>query len=295
TDNDLIFRGTIGTKEVEEAMTSDFLGMSSIQRRKAASFNIVDYIRSNNSRFFFSMTPCRDTVKPYATGLPIIPCKGFIWVTNIPMVYTRPQKLLYLNREMFDEYDQRKIKEQDLEAPQRYDLITEMTANNNEITAIVGGTKADNWAFQVSRDVKKIVQVVGPGRILGPFMSSSQPVHVKDWENPEFQKRVWAMEVILCGDDPIDYEKMFKKACEMGLISKDERLLTIEDARAVANSEELEELNKTHKISETHRLEKVPKEIPLGHKEALLEHMISEIKQAPTLEKIDTEKRAELK
>ncbi|MCW8385165.1 hypothetical protein OQJ15_02475 [Fluoribacter dumoffii] len=80
SDPDLIFRGTEGTKEVHEAMSIDRLGMSSVQKQKLPSTDIVDYIVSNESSCFFSASPCRYTVQNYAAGLPIIPCRGFIWV-----------------------------------------------------------------------------------------------------------------------------------------------------------------------------------------------------------------------
>ena len=287
---DILYRGTTGSKEVEEVLETDSWNMSSVQRRKASNHDIVDYIRENNSRFFLSTTPCPDTVTPYAAGLPLIPCTGFIFVTGLPKVYTRPQKILLLNKEIFEAYDKMKIEQQAQDAPTRYDPITAMTQGNNECTVILGAKPGDNWGYKVSQDVMKLIQVRGPGRILGAFMSSNEIVHVKDWINPVFRKRVWSMEVILSGGDPKDYDKMFRRAREYGLIGRDQRLLTLEDASAVADAEELDEINEKYKVDTTHQLVQVPREIAIGHKEALIEYMLPEIKNTATLEEIITEK-----
>lgn len=280
-DPDLLFRGTEGTKEIIDAMESGILGLSSTQRKKAQNHDIVAFIRENDSRYFFSTSPCKHTVQFYAAGISLIPGKGAIWVIGLPRVYTCPQKLLHLNRKKFEEYDIKKIEQQDPDLPTRHDPITTMTANNNEVTVILGATDKDDWSFNVSRDVKSIIQVSGPG-LFGTFMSSNKIVHIQDWENPDFRKRVWSMEIIV--GDPEDYDEMSQKAREMGLIAPDMRCLTLEDASATVDSKELTEMNDRYTTDRTHRLTQVPKEISLGDKDALLEYMIYEIESELTLE-----------
>lgn len=68
------------------------------------------------------------------------------------------------------------------------------------------------------------------------------------------------------------------RARELGLITSDERLLTLEDASSVVDSQELDNLNANYCTNETHRVLKVHKDIPLGHKEPLLEYIIAEIR-----------------
>ncbi|CAM2968889.1 Uncharacterised protein [Legionella steigerwaltii] len=280
-----LFRGTEGTKEVHEAMTTDYLGWSSVQRRKAPSHDLVDYLVSNNSRYFFSASPCKYTVRPYAAGISIVPCKGYIWVIGLPKVYTIPQKHLFLNEEMFDSYSRRQI--QQLEEGEKYHPIKRTTADNNEVTVIVGARKEDNWALKVSEDVAKIIQVRGPGRLLGKFMSSDEIVHVQDWTNPGFKKRVWSLEIVFSeGIKAEHYDKMNARARELGLIGSDERLLTLDDASSVVDSKELEELNTHYTTTETHRVLKVHKGIPLGHKESLIEYMVAEIQGSTKLEEL---------
>lgn len=53
TAPDLTFRGTEGVKEVVEAMSTDSLGFSSVQKEKIPSTDIVDYTESNESSCFF--------------------------------------------------------------------------------------------------------------------------------------------------------------------------------------------------------------------------------------------------
>ncbi|WP_454783241.1 hypothetical protein [Legionella sp. WA2022007384] len=283
--SDFLFRGTEGTKEVFEAMTSNYLGMSSVQRKKSSNHDIVSYLVDNDSKYFFSTSPCKYTAKPYAAGISIIPCRGFIWVTGLPKVYTIPQKHLFLNEELFDNYTIKKIKE--LEKEEKHYPIKETAAGNNEVTIIIGATKDDNWALKVSEDVMKVIQVRGPGRFLGKFMPSTEIVHVQDIENPDFKKRVWSLEVVFSdGRTSEDFERMNKRARELGLIGIHERLLTIHDAASVVDSEELEELNTRYRIPTTLRVAKVHKDIPLGLKDPLIQCIAAEIRGNKTLEEI---------
>ncbi|MCL9683612.1 hypothetical protein [Legionella maioricensis] len=283
----IIYRGTEGYDEIDDAMRSGFLGKDFKESKKDASYDIVAFIRENHSKYFLSFSPCSQTVKPYAAGLSVIPCKGFIWVTGLPKVYTLPQKLLHLNRGMFLEYDRRKREEQDPETPTRYYPITDMTANNNEVTVILGGPNND-WRQDVTRDVMKLIQVAGPGNILGKFMSSNEVVHVKDWTNPDFKKRVWSIEVALSTGPRYmaDFEKMNDVARQMLLLKAGNRLITLEDARKVVGSGLLDPLNDNFNAAKTHTLTQVPSEIAIGDASSLAEYMKEEIIAQNVLEEI---------
>ncbi|OEH48884.1 hypothetical protein lpari_00131 [Legionella parisiensis] len=200
-------------------------------------------------------------------------------------MYTIPQKHLFLNEEMFDNYTKMIIKK--LEEGEKYYPIKETTAQNNEVTVIVGARKDDNWAFKVSEDVMKIIQVRSPGRVLGKFTPSNESVHVDDIENPCFKKRVWSLEVVL--SDGIlmkDFDRMNERARALGLIGKDERLLTIHDAERIVDSEELDQLNTYYRTPYTHRILKVHKDIPLGFKDPLIQCIVAQIRGTNTLEEI---------
>ncbi len=291
--NDVIYRGTEGTAEVMHAVESDRLGVAFQSSKKMASFDIVDFVRENNSKYFLSASPCPQTVKPYAAGLSLIPCKGFIWVTGLPKVFTLPQKLLHLNPGLFEQYDQRKLSQQDQDNPTRYDSIKGMTRNNNEVTIVLGGADNEDWRPRVSKDVMKLIQVSGPGSLMGQFMSSNEPVHVTDWNNPEYKKRVWSMEIVL--SDGRDYadnlEDMNARAREMGLITPDQRLLTLQDARAVVNSKKLDPLDTEYETNETHKIIQVPKGIAIGDTAALVEYMLHDIKSGKNLVEMMAEER----
>ena len=289
--SDVLYRGTEGYDEVDDAMRTGYLGKDFKESKKDSSYDIVAFVRENNSKYFLSFSPCSQTVKPYAAGLSIIPCKGFIWVTGLPKVYTLPQKLLHLNRGMFLAYDRRKRDEQDQETPARYYPITDMTAHNNEVTVILGGPDHD-WRQDVTQDVMKLIQVAGPGNILGRFMSSNEVVHVKDWINPDFKKRVWSIEVALStGPGYIaDFEKMNEVARQMLLVKAGHRLITLEDARKVVGSGLLDSLNNNFDIAKTHTLTQVPSEIAIGDVSSLVAYMTEEITATNTLVAIDVTK-----
>ncbi|CAM2968929.1 Uncharacterised protein [Legionella steigerwaltii] len=287
SDEDLSFRGTEGTKEVMEAMTTDCLGWSSAQRKKTASTDIVEYTEKNESSCFLSTSPCKQTVKPYAAGISLIPTRGFIWVMGLSKMYTVPHKHAFLNPEMFDIYALRKNEPQGSPQEEGYRSITNTVANNNEITIIVGRGGDGKWALKVSEDVMKLVQVRGPGKILGRFMPSDEILHVQDWTNPGFRKRVWSLEVFFSvGDTLKDYDGMNARARDFGSIGKDERLFTFLDGCSVVDSEELEELNANYSTTKTHRVTKVHKDIPIGDKKNLTQCIIEEIKSTQKLEEL---------
>ncbi|KTD82939.1 hypothetical protein [Legionella waltersii] len=281
---DLAYRGSHGSREAIEALQTDCLGKSSVQDKKASSLSLPSYVRDNNSRYFFSLTPCRTTVQPYAAGLSLIPCKGVIWVTGLPKVFVRPQKLLHLNRPMFEKDDQIQVDGTSLDEARTFQSITTMTERNNELTAVVGTSSKENWSLKPSRDVMSLIQVCGPGRILSRFMSSSQPFKIKEWHNPQFARRVWALDIVTA--PRTDYDMMNKNAKQLKLITPGSRLLTLEDACAICSVPELESLNDSHTVGETLQFNQVPKHIPVGDARQLSKFLLSQIEKSATLQAI---------
>ncbi|CEG57400.1 hypothetical protein [Legionella fallonii] len=278
---DLIYRGSEGNDEIVHLLETDRLGKNFEHNSKLPSFDIVGYIRDNDSKYFLSFSPCKETVKPYAAGLSIVPCKGHIIVTGLPKVYTIPHKLLRLNEEMFIRYDQRQHESMTGDA-HHYQSIVTMTQNNNEITAIIGASHADDWRPVVTDDLMSIFEVCGPGRILSKFMSSNEIAYVKEWKNPNFTKRVYAIEVVIY-ENQADFEIMNRNARQMKLIGANERLITINDARALVDSEELNELNALYELPETQRISSVPRNIAIGDQTALVEYVTAILKENPLL------------
>lgn len=79
---------------------------------------------------------------------------------------------------------------------------------------------------------------------------------------------------------------MNRRADELGLMTlsaSERRLLTIDDAEAIMRSGVLEEFAQRYTSGKTLVFREVPKEIPIGHADALNEFMISELKSDPTL------------
>lgn len=103
-------------------------------------------------------------------------------------MYTIPHKHFFLNPEMFEIHAQRKNQPTGAPREEAYKPITGTSANNNELTIIVGLGADGKWAYKVSEDVMKLIQVKGPGKILARFMSSDQIVHAQEWSNPGFKK-----------------------------------------------------------------------------------------------------------
>ncbi|HHF7374649.1 hypothetical protein [Legionella bozemanae] len=275
TSPNLIYRGSEGMDEVLSTMKTNRVGRKPAESKKSTSFDIVGYIRDNDSRYFLSFTPCKETVKPYTVGLSLIPKKGYIFVTGLPMVYTTPQKLLLLNEKMFKRYDQRMIDAMPQDDVRGYQSIVTMTQNNNEITGIIGGSAKDDWRSEVNKRMHSVIEVCGPGRIASSVMSSAEPAHVRHWQNPDFSPELVAVDVVFF-DTPEEYEEMNEKARDMRLICKGERLPTLSDVQALIK--QLNDWGDIYRTSETMKVTAFPSQIKPGHKEGLVEHLDAQIK-----------------
>lgn len=280
--SDIIYRGSEGSDEILDLLVSNRLGKNFAHNTKLESLDIVDYIRNNDSRYLLSFSPCKETAKPYAAGLSVVPCKGHIIVTGLPKVYTIPHKLLYLNEEMFKRYDRRQHNET-TNNQHAYQSIVTMTQNNNEITAVLGISEKDDWRPVVSEDLMSIFEVCGPGRILSKFMSANEIAYVKEWKNPDYTRRIYAIEIVIA-ESPDDLKSMNSNAQQMRLINSNERLITIDDAKVLLRSGKLDELNELYKTSETQRISSVPKNIAIGDQAALVAFVTTQLKANPQIE-----------
>lgn len=282
TGDSLIYRGSEGVDEVLPTMKSGHIGRKPEHSKKSPSHDIVGYIRDNDSKYFLSFSKCIETVKPYTVGLSIIPKKGYIFVTALPKVYTIPQKLLFLNPKMFEQYDKMVINSIPMEEARAYQSIITMTKNNPEITCITGARLKDDWRSEVNKRMHSVIEVCGPGRILSPFMSSNQPAHSREWINPDFCPELVSMDIVFYRDES-EYEDMNEKAADMGVSKKGERLLDLRDACAVMYSGQLDTWEAQFVTQETTKVVSVPKTIKPGDTRALLEYFDSLLKANPSI------------
>ncbi|KTD05343.1 hypothetical protein OQJ19_12885 [Fluoribacter gormanii] len=285
----IIYRGTAGISEIVEIMRSGEMGTGKYARR-TETLQIPEFIEVNDSRFLLSASPCPQTVQDYAEGLSVIPTKGYIIVMGMPKVFIRPQLVLHLDRELYEEYAQAKIAREEEGMRGAYKPIVATAQGNNEVTIILGTSKRDNWRPEIGTDVMKIVEITAPGKFLGKYMAAKR-VHSRTIDNEEYVQRPWAIEVAttrhsVLPDFKPAYERMNRRADELGLMTlsaSERRLLTIDDAEAIMRSGVLEEFAQRYTSGKTLVFREVPKEIPIGHADALNEFMISELKSDPTL------------
>ncbi|KTD19914.1 hypothetical protein [Legionella londiniensis] len=268
---DFVYRGTTGNAEVLHAIETGCLGRAPKECKKSDCLNLVAYVEKNDSKFFYSTTPCPTTVMGYTEGLSVIPTVGNILVMNQPKVFVRPQKMLVLYPEMFSEYDEKNYQSIAYGDGPRQIPIAERTLHNNEVTGILGLSVKDDWRLTTSKDLAKIIQVYAPGRLLGLFMSAKEPVHVQQWDNPQFRKRACSLEVMVDNGHPQAVEVMNERAVEFGLINKNQRLLTLKDAYALLTAEEFARFE-DYETEHTELFSEVPKEIREGDAKELFDY-----------------------
>ncbi|WP_454784169.1 hypothetical protein [Legionella sp. WA2024007413] len=287
---DIYFRGTPGTEEINEIMRSGEMGTGKYSRREP-SLEIPEFIEENNSCYLLSASPCPHTVQDYAEGLSVLPTKGYIIVMGLPKVSIRPQLVLHLDRELYEEYARLKNEKEEPGIRHVYNSIVTTAQRNNEVTIVLGTDKQDNWRPIIGTDIMKIVEITAPGKFLGKFMAAKK-VHSRTIDNEEFVKRPWALEIATTRSSDLPefksaYERMNRRADELGLItSSDRRLMTIDDVKGVMRAGILEEFSRDYTADRTLVFRDVPREIAIGNAEALTEFMISELKSELTLQEI---------
>ena len=280
SSKDVLYRGTIGNLELRNAIETGRLGRDFFQSGKSFSFDLTAYIRDNDSAFFLSASDCPMTAKPYASCLAKMPCRGFIIVLGLPKVYTVPADLLLINKQLFTDYDATMLNESHSieNGGTKYHSIIDITKQNNETTIILTDSAyKKNWGPLLNIDVQQVVEVCGPGKVLGTMLSFAQPILISELFNPAFKKRQLSVGVVLNCDK--NMAQINRKAHETGLIAPDNRFLTLEDANALDNTGVLDWYFEDAESHETMKFTQVPKNIPIGDTAQLLEHAMQHLQQ----------------
>lgn len=273
-----LFRGTMGNMELQHAVETGRLGQDFGRGGKSLSFDLPAYIRENDSAYFLSASACPITAKPYASGcFTKMPRRGFIIVLGMPKVFTTPNKVLLVNKKIFTDYDDLKLSSDfsiENSGGTLYTPITEMTRRNNETTLILTNYHAKkNWCPKLSTDIKQIIEVCGPGKILGSMMSFSQPILLSELTNPDFQKRQWSLEVFL----DCNSEEVIQTAVQNKILEPGNRFLTLNDIDVIDDFDVLD--NPAAEGEDTLILNQVPAEIPEADQDQLLEYMDDYLQQ----------------
>lgn len=281
-DSQTLFRGTMGNMELQHAVETGRLGQDFGRGGKSLSFDLPPHIRENDSAYFLSSSVCPITAKPYAAGcFTKLPCRGFIIALGMPKVFTTPNKILKINPKIFAAYDDMKLQDEfSIEnGGTKYTSIEDMTRNNNETTLVLTNQRATkNWRPKVCTDTRQIIEVCGPGKILGSMMSFSQPILLSELTNPNFQKRQWSLEVFLdCENDP----EIMERAILNNILKSGNRLLTATDADVIDDSGILDNHIDASSVHEdTIQLSQVPADIPIGDQEQLVDYMTEHLQQS---------------
>ena len=155
----------------------------------------------------------------------------------------------------------------------KYHSIFKIIKNNNETTAILSnGRGKTNWKPTLENDVVQVIEVFGPGKMFGSFMAFSQPIYLGHVENSDFRPRQFSIEVVLHCDNYM--QTAIKNAWKQGLIQPGYRFLTLEDASAIDESGQLDlRIDSNEVCQQTICLKQVPKNIPVGHQQMLVDHL----------------------
>lgn len=284
---DIVHRGMSGHNEVISMAEDGKFGAGKYTKRKF-NLDIASFIHRPESCMLLSTSPDPHTVKQYMIGFQLIRAIGAIASMGLPHVYIRPQTARHVDIEQFEYYQTQLEAESDKTEFRRVENIFDLAQGNNETTVILGAKKGDDWRPLFNSDLHSIVLAKAAGRILSGF-TKAETVETVTIENPDFHKKVMSIEVFSTALAEGSYfhkyfERMNKRAQELGLIPGDRRILTLTDASTLMSSSKYMEITGKYKATgETMIMQGVPKTIPFGSEE-LVEYAVSIIEAHPQKE-----------
>ncbi|WP_454781514.1 hypothetical protein [Legionella sp. WA2022007384] len=284
---DFVHRGMAGHEEVQSIALEGKFGAGKYTKRPV-SLDIAQFIHDPKSCLLLSTSPDPLTVKEYMIGFQLITAKGAIASMCLPAVYVRPQTVRHIDVESFEYYQ--KILDGAVEFGNRIrsENILDLAQGNNETTVVLGATKKDDWRPKLITDLHSLVLVEGAGRIWGGF-TKADFVETTTIKNPYFRKRIMSIEIASTttaeGDAfPKQFDRMNKRAQELGITKTGFRVLTLADASCMMSSPQYQEiLGKYTTSGKTMVMQEVPQEIPVGSEE-LVEYARLMIEENPEKE-----------
>ncbi|WP_454781515.1 hypothetical protein [Legionella sp. WA2022007384] len=288
---DIVHRGMAGFGEVENIATDGRFGAGKYTNRPF-SLNIAEFIHNPKSCVLLSTSPDPYTVKEYMIGFQLISAKGAIASMCLPAVYIRPQTARHIDVEQFQYYQSILNAQQTPGEYTRGENIFDLAQGNNETTAVLGATKEDDWRPKFDLDLHSLVLVQGAGRILSGF-TKAETVDTTTIMNPFFRKRIMSIEIASTTSAEGSlfhkyFDKMNRRAQELGMTKEGFRILTMADAVRMMGSPKYQEVLEKYTTSGmTMILQDVPKEIPIASEE-LVEYARQLIEDNPAKELVST-------
>ncbi|CAM3043404.1 Uncharacterised protein [Legionella steigerwaltii] len=286
-DKDLRHRGMAGFAEPESIARHGKFGKGNYEQRNP-SLNIAKFIEKPKSRLLLSTSPDPHTVREYMVGYQLIKAKGAIATIGMPAVILHPQVVSLIDVEHFKHYQDIIDEQLKLGNRTRSEDIFDLAQGNNETTAVLGATPEDEWHPTLRHlHTLKLVKNAS-GRILQGFTKTEgETFDVVTITNPDFCKNLMSLELFTTASGKGAMfgkylDRMNKRAQELGLITDDRRILTMDDVCALMRSSQYQELlDNFTTTGKTKVLGGVPKDIPIGAVEPLLEYVTHEAELIP--------------
>ncbi len=280
-DGQRFYRGVESKKALTQILETGFVGAPVAM----PSVDLIGYVFDHtegsnvlNQGPFLSFTRDIRTASKYASYMRVLPVNGFVLETGLTRVTAVPHLLVHLCEDAVLQA-QARINENAMREGGRMQNM-QVVATCQETTAILGGTKGDNWG-PGWQNIISITQIASLGRLTSKFVSSSEPMVVNKIDNPDYKKLAYSMEIIcIPGQVTMAHvQQMSQIAADIGLISPGERVLTLTDAEAVINSGELDSYDELDSINKTLEFKSVPKNIAIGDTAALVSYMKQELEE----------------
>lgn len=255
---------------------SDRSGTAPAESKKGSHNNIPEFVHVNNSRWYRSLSSCLERATTYSVLSKFIPAHGVVVIEGMPKVITDPKELLALSPGIFERYQDRLLQEQVIQdSAIRPTDIVELTESNIETTQVLGEKLNHDWREKFSTNTKAVAIIHTDGKILGNFALSSEPVLVEVLQNPDFKARACTLSITTAYAEHLDVAN--SNAKKIGLLTPDQRLLTIKDAEAMVESGLLDKFDEGRSFEQTTVFDKVPSSINEGDEEALANYMANEL------------------
>lgn len=243
----------------------------------------VEHTIHGNSKWIVSATSKPDTAAVY-TSIGSVPDTTAILELAEPEVYFNPIEVLITNPESAVAFDKSQHGDEHgdyaFEAPKVDSLDYEPSATtlvkNDDEVAIVTGHKDRVFTRPLQTSLSAVYEVVTPGTIAKKLKLASgeeKAYHIRSHHNPDFEITPVSVKITGGHYEASLFPRMNENALKGGLIKEGERLLTIEDARAIFPTEESLHQFQYDGITKTLRITAAPQEIAVGDRPALMAYI----------------------
>ena len=287
----VVWRGVATNSMLKQTMMAGHLRKGS----GIDSLDPVDHAVYGTSKWVVSATSAPHTAAVYSS---INKAPGFSGILELaqPEVYFCPADVLITNpgsTVSFDNMEKNKSTFDDMRSDHlNFESSSVTLERNPDEVAIVTHYRDQILSRALDTSLSAVHEVLSAGKFaeqLKLVSDAEKAYHIRSHHNPDFEITPVSVKIAGGHFDASRFPEMNENALKGGLIKEGERLLTIDDARAIFPTEASLHQFQYEGITKTLKITSVPQEIAVGDRAALMDYVNEALEMHKRLT-IDTER-----